>query len=113
MGGERHVRKHRKPGVQGMGLRSLGLAILPAFCAAILSAPLVAQQACDDPRRVVGGVDTEITVHPWQVALDIDGELCGGAIVAPQWVLTAAHCFDSDNPSKVRVKAGVTKYKTG
>ena len=69
--------------------------------------------ACDDPRRITGGKDADIKDHPWQVALDIEGELCGGVLIEPRWVLTAAHCFDSDDASKVKVKAGVTNYRAG
>src|SRR5215510_13902387 len=68
-------------------------------------------------RRIIGGEKTEIQQHPWQVALIItrpEGSyLCGGSIIAQQWVLTAAHCFrKSDVPSAVKVKAGATNYVT-
>ena len=64
-------------------------------------------------RRIVGGVPTNIKNHPWQVALNVDGGLCGGSIVANKWVLTAAHCFDSSTRThKVRAKAGATNYST-
>ncbi len=66
-------------------------------------------------RRIVGGEKTDITQHPWQVALTIKrpegSSLCGGSIIAQQWVLTVAHCFStSDAPSAVKVKAGATNY---
>lgn len=44
--------------------------------------------------RIVGGVDADITAAPWQVAV-MDAsfyQYCGGSIIAPSWVLTAAHC---------------------
>lgn len=68
-------------------------------------------------RRIVGGEKTDISKHPWQVALNIqiDGKiyLCGGSIVAERWVLTAAHCFkNSTRPEEVQVKAGATNYVT-
>lgn len=66
-------------------------------------------------RRIVGGEPTAIQQHPWQVALIITrpegAYLCGGSIIAQQWVLTAAHCFrTSDAPSAVKLKAGATNY---
>lgn len=44
--------------------------------------------------RIVGGVDSDISVTPWQVAV-MDSQYyqyCGGSIVNESWVLTAAHC---------------------
>src|SRR5262245_7456037 len=71
-----------------------------------------AAQTCKNDRRIVGGEKTTIQEHPWQVAIDVNGGLCGGSIIAQNWVLTAAHCFNVFNdPKDVRVKAGVTSYK--
>jgi trypsin len=66
-------------------------------------------------RRIVGGVETTIRQHPWQVALLISegngGILCGGSLVAARWVVTAAHCFSRQTrPGDVKVKAGATNY---
>ena len=48
--------------------------------------------------RIVGGTDAQPGSWPWQVLLDntaLQGPLwCGGSIVAPYWVVTAAHCFN-------------------
>src|SRR5262245_54284873 len=75
---------------------------------------LRAQEPCKDPRRIVGGEKTDISQHPWQVALDIMGGLCGGSIIAQNWVLTAAHCFAvSDKAADIRVKAGSNNYQVG
>lgn len=49
--------------------------------------------------NVYGGTEAEPGEYPWMVALahaDIAnpfyGQFCGGSLIAPQWVLTAAHC---------------------
>ncbi|SDT56378.1 LPXTG-motif cell wall anchor domain-containing protein [Jiangella sp. DSM 45060] len=42
--------------------------------------------------RIVGGDPAAEGDYPWMVRLDIGGGLCGGALYAPDLVLTAAHC---------------------
>src|SRR5262245_33284854 len=95
-----------------MPLRTSALATLSILCWIGLATSVWAQESCRDARRIVGGEDTDIKDHPWQVALDVDGRLCGGVIIAQQWVLTSAHCFLPDYKA-VRVKAGATNYKIG
>ncbi|XP_019513690.1 PREDICTED: kallikrein-1 [Hipposideros armiger] len=47
--------------------------------------------------RIVGGWECEKHSEPWQAALYHYSRFqCGGVLVHPQWVLTAAHCI-SDN----------------
>ncbi|XP_029376217.1 tissue-type plasminogen activator-like [Echeneis naucrates] len=44
--------------------------------------------------KVVGGSFTAIESHPWVAAIYYQGRfLCGGSLISPCWVLTAAHCF--------------------
>ncbi|KAM4677967.1 ovochymase-1 [Discoglossus pictus] len=58
--------------------------------------------------RIVGGEEACPNCWPWQVGLQFLGEfVCGGVIISPQFVLTAAHCMQqSSNPSYWLVVAG-------
>jgi hypothetical protein len=56
--------------------------------------------------KIVGGMETPYGAYPWQVQIKkSDPESrkfehhCGGAVVGPKTVVTAAHCFDSVNLS--------------
>ncbi|XP_049643050.1 kallikrein-15 isoform X2 [Suncus etruscus] len=54
---------------------------------------LLASAAQGDGDKVIRGAECEPHSQPWQVALFERGRFnCGGSLIAPNWVLSAAHC---------------------
>uniref|UniRef100_A0A8C7ZN19 Uncharacterized protein n=1 Tax=Oryzias sinensis TaxID=183150 RepID=A0A8C7ZN19_9TELE len=57
--------------------------------------------------RIIGGNETDIKDYPWQVSLQNNGQhTCGGSLVSPRWVVTAAHCFNGSVISRWNVMSG-------
>ena len=99
----------------------LAVAVLLCLCSVVI---------CDDDyddisikRRIVGGTKVSINSVPWQVALrdkKYYSAFCGGSILTPNIVITAAHCFqppemkkavDREELSKTEVVSGTDDLK--
>lgn len=64
--------------------------------------------------RIVGGYQAAPNSWPWQAMLMTRGPFCGGSLLSPTWVVTAAHCVENINERdfKVRLGAHHRTYKT-
>jgi secreted trypsin-like serine protease len=86
--------------------------ILTLLSAAILASAAPAAHASITGEYIVGGEEvSDPAAWPWQVRLfmseDSDSGFCGGSLIAPDWVLTAAHCvLDDDNQTMDRILVG-------
>lgn len=89
------------------------LALAVAAGLALLCTPMAAGSPAEP--LIVGGQTASTAQHPWMVALTTsasESAYCGGALVAPDRVLTAAHCISGYAPSSVRVVAGRTDLRS-
>lgn len=63
--------------------------------------------------RIIGGIEADEGDWPWMAALvyagldAYNGQFCGGALIADQWIVTAAHCTDGASPEDIEVILGV------
>lgn len=105
-----------------------GVALLASLALVLAPAPAARGQFLEP--KVVGGSATTIEQYPWQAAVVYDPakvggnpfqrQFCGGSLVTPYIVLTAAHCvYDTDpqnnsslDPDDVNVVLGRTTLST-
>ena len=64
---------------------------------------------CGEAKRatkIINGVDTEVNEYPWMVKIWSNYSICGGSIISPLHVLSAAHCVDLAYPQDFSVVVG-------
>jgi secreted trypsin-like serine protease len=77
-------------------------------------------QCCSGFVRIISGSPASSGQFPWQVAVQItvgsSVAICGGSIIAPDFVLTAGHCMKDlangnrlQNPSSIVVRPGISR----
>lgn len=67
------------------------------------------------PARLAGGEVAHSFEFPFMTVIHHKTMICSGAIIAEEWVLTAAHCFALSHifnlrPNDVKVIAGLINY---
>ncbi|MEU2225655.1 serine protease [Streptomyces sp. NPDC018347] len=83
---------------------------LVATAAAAATALLASPTAGAAPQPIVGGTTTTTTAYPFtmQITDASQNQFCGGTLVAPRKVVTAAHCMVGETTGSVRVVGGRT-----
>ncbi|KAM9457777.1 serine protease 27-like isoform 1-T1 [Clarias gariepinus] len=88
--------------------------VVCAVCALLLNASggsFAQLSVCGQPRlntRIVGGENASPGSWPWQVSIQRGGShFCGGSLINENWVLSAAHCFQSVAASSIKLFLGL------
>nr|XP_060483915.1 neutrophil elastase-like [Panthera onca] len=87
-GGHRGQRRQSPSPTMTPSRRSTGPALAPVLLAMLLGGPALASE-------IVGGRPARPHAWPFMVSLQLrGGHFCGGTLIAPNFVMSAAHCVD-------------------
>ena len=97
-------------------IRPAALAVALAAGYSVIETAATAQccgaRASINQPRIVGGTVAPRGAYPWMTALvergqtPQNGQFCGGALIHPQWVLTASHCVEGTTAASLDVIVG-------
>ncbi|XP_077294825.1 trypsin-like [Arctopsyche grandis] len=85
----------------------------------VIGLPVICPRDSSNNARFIGSQQSDIQKAPYQVALLINHWqkfqilVCGGAIIRPNVVITAAYCIHGTTSAKWRVRAGSANYNSG
>ena len=95
--------------------RRFGFVVALACLSGVIGPAGVATAVSLPGPRIIGGTTVDAATVPWTVALlhsatanGFDAQFCGGTLINPEWVLTAAHCVPATTPSAVNVAWGIS-----